>query len=888
MSILEYENQIFLDAFHEDGLLIAAKGLGLERILLYFLKVYCDPDSLVLVLNATHIDEAYFLEQLETQGLSPLPKVITNEFSASDRQNLYLQGGVLFITSRILVVDLLTDRVPVEKVSGILVYRAHKVAESCQEAFILRLYRQKNKNGFIKAFSDNAYAFTSGFCQVERVMRNLFVRSLFLWPRFHVNVASCLEQHKVDVIEVQVQLTPAMLACQMALLDLLNACVQELKRCNTAIDTEEITVENAIGKSFEKSIQLQLDPIWHQLGPKTKQLVSDLKTLRLILNHLTQYDCVTFYNMVNSVRMSEKEFGKNSGWLFLESADRLFLHARERIYGEEDKSKKSKTETEAKSLGSAPKPVLEVCPKWKALQDVVSEIEEENKSASQEMGPGRVLIAADDDHTCSQIKEYLCDGGENLLARLYNKFLAAKGEYIEEKKDKKVKATKKGKGNGKTSKGVSKETEASLTLTQMVRNKESEDKDIIIDEKEKTEEKSGEAKFPHSSLDAYFEVLEEPVTVIHPLHGCSDPYSLIRTLHEVQPRYVVLYDPDMDFVRQLEVYRASNPGQPLRVYFLMYTGSVEEQKYLTTLRKEKEAFEYLIKEKSTMVIPEEREGKTEVDPYLSRDTTPANATVNTRKGGGAADAQKQQKVIVDMREFNSELPSLIHRRGIEIEPITLEVGDYILTPDICVERKSISDLIGSLNSGRLYNQCVAMCRCYRRPVLLIEFDPSKSFSLQGKYQMSNEASLQDTTTRLALLTMHFPKLRILWCQSPYATAELFEDLKSGREQPDLAAAMTISTADDSIEWSDRYSHGPQDILLRMPGVNSKNYRAIMNKVHNLAELSTLSVEALTEIMGSSQHATLLWNFLSSKHKPSDIAVSTKPTKPSGRPFKKKR
>ena len=57
-----------------------------------------------------------------------------------------------------------------------------------------------------------------------------------------------------------------------------------------------------------------------------------------------------------------------------------------------------------------------------------------------------------------------------------------------------------------------------------------------------------------------------------------------------------------------------------------------------------------------------------------------------------------------MREFRSELPSLIHKRGIEIEPVTIEVGDYILTPEICVERKSISDLIGSLQNGRLYNQ----------------------------------------------------------------------------------------------------------------------------------------------------------------------------------------
>ena len=66
--------------------------------------------------------------------------------------------------------------------------------------------------------------------------------------------------------------------------------------------------------------------------------------------------------------------------------------------------------------------------------------------------------------------------------------------------------------------------------------------------------------------------------------------------------------------------------------------------------------------------------------------------------------------------------------------IVLKVGDYILSPDICVERKSVSDLIGSLNNGRLYNQCVSMCRYYKKPVLLIEFDANKSFSLQVKCQ----------------------------------------------------------------------------------------------------------------------------------------------------------
>ena len=57
----------------------------------------------------------------------------------------YLSGGVHFITTRILVVDLLKNRIPIDKITGFVVLRAHKVLESCQEAFALRLFRQSNK-----------------------------------------------------------------------------------------------------------------------------------------------------------------------------------------------------------------------------------------------------------------------------------------------------------------------------------------------------------------------------------------------------------------------------------------------------------------------------------------------------------------------------------------------------------------------------------------------------------------------------------------------------------------------------------------------------------------------------------------------------------------------
>ena len=54
----------------------------------------------------------------------------------------------------------------------------------------------------------------------------------------------------------------------------------------------------------------------------------------------------------------------------------------------------------------------------------------------------------------------------------------------------------------------------------------------------------------------------------------------------------------LGLISSMQVYAASHPGRALRVYFLMYTGSVEEQRYLTTLRREKEAFEHLIQEKA--------------------------------------------------------------------------------------------------------------------------------------------------------------------------------------------------------------------------------------------------------------------------------------------------
>ena len=75
-----------------------------------------------------------------------------------------------------------------------------------------------------------------------------------------------------------------------------------------------------------------------------------------------------------------------------------------------------------------------------------------------------------------------------------------------------------------------------------------------------------------------------------------------------------------------------------------------------------------------MVIPEDCECRTNDYPDFVRDPRKASEMAlvshDTRQ---MARQDARQVVIVDMREFRSELPSLLHRRGIDILPITIEV-----------------------------------------------------------------------------------------------------------------------------------------------------------------------------------------------------------------------
>ncbi|GJJ69930.1 DNA excision repair protein ERCC-4 [Entomortierella parvispora] len=780
---------------------------------------------------------------------------ITSEQSVAERSELYRYGGVMAITSRILVMDLLTSRIPSQLITGILVANAHRVTATSTEAFILRLFRQSNSEGFIKAFSDSPESFSSGFATLEKTMKLLYLRKVNLWPRFHVTVSESLESHTADI----------------------------------EIDVDDFTVEKALFKSFDVIIRRQLDPIWHRVSSKTKQLVGDLKTLRNLLGYLVSYDSVNFNLYLETILATYNPMSSNSYWIQTDAADKIFSTAKSRVFLHQA----GYTDPDDPHMLPNTRPILEELPKWNILSDIMDEVELDLYHSPHPEGLDTVLIMAQDSRTCSQLRRYLSTKktnnstrGKPLMRDLLHGYLRWKANmkfFKENMSSKKAgpsaSSTPAGNHTGGQQRGqppnkrrrvrgggnivapVAKHTNSSF-------ERESE---IISTFISATQEAPSRLPILYDQdleeVDDptdYFGLIESSsLVVVHTYAGESDA----RLLENLKPRFIIMYDPDPTFVRCVEVFKACHPGKQVRVYFTVYDNSVEEQLYLSSLRREKDAFTKLIRDKSMMVLPVgDMQTKQQVqDQSLLRN-------IHTRiAGGGKALGEERPlpRIVVDAREFRSSLPSILHSQGMILDPCTITVGDYVLSPNICVERKSISDLISSFASGRLYTQMEAMTVHYLHPVLLIEFDQDKSFSLQDKADIRSDISVTELSSKLVLLTLAFPTLRLIWSSSVNATVEIFEDLKRSEDEPDAQQAQAVGV-DPEQEIDSAFNLTPQDILRSLPGITSKNYKRVMSSVGSIRELAELDMDGLSSILGEGPAQTL-WNFI---HKDVRLELST--------------
>ncbi|KIO31852.1 hypothetical protein M407DRAFT_217107 [Tulasnella calospora MUT 4182] len=947
-------------------LVVIGRGLGLQKIVCTLLQIYDGPQNLVLLINASGEEEKSIGSQLGTMGVrNPGLRIVDYEMSKKDRQLLYKKGGLISVTSRILVVDLLLKDIPVELITGMVILHAEKVTPTSLECFVVRLFRKENKDGFVKAFSDQPEQFTQGMFPLKSVITELQLKRTHIYPRFHEEVQTSLGRRKADVVELYVPMTPKMQDIHQGIVHCISATLNELKKSNSTLDLDDLTVENAYFASFDSIVRRQLDSVWHKIGPKTKQLVNDLGTLRRLLNYLLALDPITFHSYLESIVASNSSTSlhplarqEKSDWLFTEAAHIIITTAKARCYAMTPKQSATADNVDddwaildevqgatGATQDGGPRwlpwmpgemqPVLEEPGKWSVLAEVLLEIEHEmisRPSRLMEPGTNTVLVMVNDHRTATLIQEFLASMHQNpdspgrpVLERRLRSYLWWKSMLS--------KSDERPSGNGNPTvpanrsnqdDGISealRRKDHQRAAAKQARRRVRGGGDVrVVNERDRKKELERSGLMPNEAdleieaeliadflatqatmidegqVDSglYMRAGEADQEINRPVSsleveelqegglgaGFDDDYGLLTPeqivavrvygddgddgiLQEMRPRYIIVYDPNQDFIRRIEVYRSSNPGLAVRVYFMAYHLTSEEHKYLAGQRREKDAFERLIKERGSMLL-------TIGEPVTSSYSEKVTA-LSTRIGGvrgATVDEAEPPRVIVDMREFRSSLPNLLDKARLQVVPATLTVGDYILTPDMCVERKSVPDLIQSFNSGRLYTQCELMSAHYNYPILLIEFEESRSFSLQtlaetksgakkkqaekGKDAGPKPSNANDSLiqSKLVLLTLSFPRLRVIWSSSPHASVDIIRELKTNFPEPDVIKAISMGTDEDGggaqLEDVNTLS---EDLLRALPGIGTKNLRYVMNRVGSVAALCEMSLEELEDLLG---------------------------------------
>jgi len=87
------------------------------------------------------------------------------------------------------------------------------------------------------------------------------------------------------------------------------------------------------------------------------------------------------------------------------------------------------------------------------------------------------------------------------------------------------------------------------------------------------------------------------------------------------------------------------------------------------------------------------------------------------------------RIVVDSREPD-RIIAMLTALGIGVDRRVIGVGDYILSPECAVERKTTGDFMTSMFSGRLFKQAENLANAYSKPILVLEGDVAGELELR--------------------------------------------------------------------------------------------------------------------------------------------------------------
>ena len=203
------------------------------------------------------------------------------------------------------------------------------------------------------------------------------------------------------------------------------------------------------------------------------------------------------------------------------------------------------------------------------------------------------------------------------------------------------------------------------------------------------------------------------------------------------------------------------------------------------------------------------------------------------------------RIVADEREKNSRVPNLLKLSGVFVDYKQLPVGDYIVSSETVIERKTIYDLINSVYDGRIFIQCSDLVNHYTKPLIIIEgnltdLDTREHFENDSKLIIDKIRVAYETLIKVAL---DF-RIPILYTNSVFYTAELLVLLASNQFRSKNDGPLL-----KKIKKSNPFLLQQLYVLTSLPGIGSKLATRLLDKFHSPTNVLNASIAELARVPG---------------------------------------
>jgi ERCC4-related helicase len=282
---------------------------------------------------------------------------------------------------------------------------------------------------------------------------------------------------------------------------------------------------------------------------------------------------------------------------------------------------------------------------------------------------------------------------------------------------------------------------------------------------------------------------------------------------------VIFYDTVPSAVRFIQRRGRTGRKGPGEAVILIAKGTRDESYYWISQRKERQM---------TMAI--QKFMKTQKDHAPGQAKIEKFASSNSK----GEEMIKQIVMIADARELGAPVTRELAKLGVLIKSETLEVGDFVLSDRVVVERKSVEDFASSIIDGRLFNQAANLRDSYAKPIIVVE-----GGALTGSGRVRPEAMMGAYAS--ILIDYGIP---VIWTHEPAETAHLLfaiarrEQIQETRS-PRIMSAKKPTTVERQQEF----------IISSLPNIDSSRAKRLLSHFHTVENVFTASKEELMAVSG---------------------------------------